>query len=166
MLAAVTLSQAVNSVVPKIGSRSPRSAALYSYIAGVEFGVGLLISGMADPAKVLGFFSWTDPSRLDPSLSLILLFGVGPSLLKYIRMKPVYGNEKGKRPPTLAERFNLPTLTLVDIDCRFVVGAIAFGIGWGICGVCPGPGLLRSVLQPLWGVYWMGGFLLGSLLGI
>ncbi|KAK2736233.1 hypothetical protein FQN57_000831 [Myotisia sp. PD_48] len=166
MATAVVLSQIINSVlVPGTFRRSKASATAYSYIAGLQFGLGLLISGMASPEKVLGFFNWINPTLLDPSLALVMLFGVGPGLWSYLRMKDEYGNERGQKPPTLTDRFNLSTATISDIDLRFVAGAIAFGIGWGLCGVCPGPGLLRSVLQPLWGASWLGGYWLGSLLG-
>ncbi|KMP07030.1 YeeE/YedE family protein integral membrane protein [Coccidioides immitis RMSCC 2394] len=165
--AAVITSQIVNSIiVPRFLRRDEKSAAIYSYIAGLQFGLGLLISGLANPAKVLGFFSWRDLSRFDPSLGLVMLFAVIPGILSYIRMKREYGNEKGKKPPTLTEYFQLPTKTVKDIDWRFVLGAMSFGVGWGLSGVCPGPGLLRSFLQPAFGALWMGGFWLGSLLGL
>ncbi|KAK2782866.1 hypothetical protein FQN53_009552 [Emmonsiellopsis sp. PD_33] len=167
MTAAVLLAQLTNTIlVPKLLQNAPNKTTIYNFISGLQFGLGLLISGMANPAKVLGFFSWFDWSKLDPSLALVMLFGVGPNLLSWLRMKDEYGNEKGKKPPTLAERFQLPTATVKDIDWRFVAGGVAFGIGWGICGVCPGPGLLRTVLQPMWGAYWMGGYMLGGLLGL
>ncbi|PGH14693.1 hypothetical protein AJ79_02859 [Helicocarpus griseus UAMH5409] len=167
MAAAVVLAQLTNTIlVPRLLSKTKTSTTIYNFISGVQFGLGLLISGMASPAKVLGFFSWFDWSKLDPSLALVMLFGVGPNLLSWLKMKREYGNEKGKKPPTLADRFQLSTATVADIDWRFVAGGIAFGIGWGMCGVCPGPGLLRTVLQPTWGVYWMGGYMLGSLLGL
>lgn len=167
----LVLGQLFNSLLaPYVLDRSKRddaSATIYSYFAGVQFGLGLLISGMANPSKVLGFFSWFDLRNFDPSLALVLLFGVGPTMLSYLRMKGEgYGNEKGQKRPTLAERFRLPTATVEDIDARFVAGAAAFGVGWGMCGVCPGPGLLRALLQPAWGALWLGGFWLGSLLGI
>lgn len=118
---------------------------------------------MADPAKVLRFFSLTDLSNFDPSLALVMLFGVGPNMLSYLSLKE--GIEKQKS-PTLAPKFRLPTATVGDIDWRFVAGAVAFGAGWGLSGVCPGPGLLRSVMQPAWGLSWMAGFLGGSLVEI
>ncbi|KAM5472865.1 hypothetical protein MauCBS54593_002578 [Microsporum audouinii] len=167
MLSTVTVSQAINSfLVPAILPRYANSGVVYSCIAGLQFGLGLLISGMANPEKVLGFFSWFNPSTFDPSLALVMVFGVGPSLLSYLYMKTEYGNEDGLKPPLLADRFNLPTATVADIDWRFVSGSVAFGVGWGLSGVCPGPGLLRSALSPIWGAAWLAGFLLGSLLGI
>lgn len=141
---------------------------IFSYLAGVEFGLGLFISGMADPAKVLRFFAiLTDTSRFDPSLALIILFGIGPSLITYLSAKPgQHGNESDGKPatPTLAEQWRLPTATVADIDWRFVTGAVAFGLAWGLRGVCPGPAVLRSVLQPPWGLVEMTGYMLGNLL--
>lgn len=169
MSVAVLLSQLANSIlVPRFLRRSKDSAAAYSYVAGLQFGLGLLISGMANPAKVLGFFSWFDLERLDPSLALVMVFAVLPSLFSYLKMKKEYGLEMKyeKKPPTLAERFRLPTATVADINWRFLAGAAAFGVGWGLCGVCPGPAILRTVLQPAWGAMWIGGFGLGSRLGI
>ncbi|DAA75859.1 TPA_exp: Uncharacterized protein A8136_1230 [Trichophyton benhamiae CBS 112371] len=167
MFSTVAISQAFNSfLVPALLPRYTNSNVVYSCIAGLQFGLGLLITGMANPEKVLGFFHWFDPAKFDPSLALVMVFGVGPSLLSYLYMKTEYGNEDGMKPPLLADRFSLPTATIADIDWRFVVGCVAFGIGWGLSGVCPGPGLLRSALSPLWGAPWLAGFWLGSLLGI
>lgn len=155
-------------VVPKSLNRSEESQTIFSYLVGVEFGLGLFVSGMAGPAKVLRFFAiLTDPSRFDPSLALIILFGIGPSLISYLSVKPgQHGNESDGKPakPTLAEQWSLPTATVADIDWRFVAGAMAFGLAWGLRGVCPGPAVLRSVLQPAWGLVEMTGYMLGNLL--
>lgn len=144
------------------------SRSIFSYLAGVQFGIGLIISGMADPVKVLRFFAFlTDPSRFDPSLALIILFGIVPSLVTNVIAKPGQrnGDSRGKpAKPTLAETWKLPTATVADIDWRFVLGAMVFGVAWGLRGVCPGPAVIRSVLQPLWGLAEMTGFVLGSLM--
>ena len=155
-------------VVPRVLKRSEKSKMIYSYIAGLQFGMGLIFSGMADPAKLLRFFAFlTDPSRFDPSLVLVMLFGIGPSLITYLSKKPGQDtSDRADKPtkPTLAETWRLPTATVADIDWRFVTGAVAFGLAWGLRGVCPGPAILRSVLQPVWGVAEMTGFMLGSAL--
>lgn len=169
MLGATALTWLTNSViVPRTLDRSEKSKTIFSYIAGVQFGMGLLISGMADPAKVLRFFAvLTDPSRWDPSLALIILFGIGPSLMTFLSKKPGQQttDDKGKpAKPTLAEGWRLPTATVADIDWRFVAGAVAFGLAWGLRGTCPGPAVLRSVMQPVWGIAEMSGYMLGSLL--
>ncbi|KAJ5142849.1 uncharacterized protein N7515_001636 [Penicillium bovifimosum] len=153
-------------IVPRKARRSEESRVAFSYVAGLEFGLGLLISGMADSAKVLRFFAFlTDPSRFDPSLALIILFGIGPSLFTFLTEKPGQGHEKGKpaAKPTLAEEWKLPTATVGDINWRFVAGAASFGLAWGLRGVCPGPAILRAVLQPTWGLATMAGYLFGNL---
>jgi uncharacterized membrane protein YedE/YeeE len=61
--------------------------------------------------------------------------------------------------------FELPKKTIKDVDGRFVAGAAAFGVGWGLTGTCPGPAVLRALAQPVWGVMWLGGFWLGSRIG-
>ncbi|QSS52431.1 YeeE/YedE family integral membrane protein [Histoplasma capsulatum var. duboisii H88] len=167
MVGAVMLAQLTNSIlVPRMLQKSKNSTTIYSYIAGLQFGLGLFITGMANPAKVLGFFSWFDRSKFDPSLSLVMLFAVIPNLISYMKLGAASGDENGKKRPTLADMFQLPTATMADIDWRFVAGGVAFGVGWGLSGVCPGPGLLRTVLQPKWGLLWMGGYMLGALSGL
>lgn len=166
MAGAVVLSAITNYVVvPNVFKKTDEHKILFSYLAGLQFGLGLLISGMADPAKVLRFFALlTDPSRWDPSLALIILFGIGPSLAAYLRHKPGKKAEEGKpeKQPTLTDQWSLPTATVADIDWRFVTGAVAFGVAWGLRGVCPGPAILRTVLQPTWGLATMSGYLLGN----
>lgn len=171
MATAVVLAGITNFlIVPRYFRRSEKAQTIFAYIAGLEFGLGLFISGMADPAKVLRFFApLTDLSRFDPSLALIILFGIGPSLATYLSAKPgqqrMSEDDEGKPlAPTLAQQWRLPTATVADIDWRFVAGAVVFGLAWGLRGVCPGPAVLRSVLQPAWGVVEMTGYMLGSLL--
>ena len=153
-------------VVPRFFPRSEKSGAVFSYLAGLEFGVGLFITGMADPVKVLRFFLlFTDLSRFDPSLALVILFGVGPSFSLYLLEEPGKVPKDGKTPskPTLTERWRLPTASVADIDWRFVAGSIVFGLSWGFSGSCPGPAILRSVFQPAWGLVTMSGYVLGNL---
>ncbi|KAL1983411.1 hypothetical protein VTN96DRAFT_10393 [Rasamsonia emersonii] len=164
MASSTVLSLATNLVlVPRLLTPSRQSRSLFAYLAGLQFGLGLLFSGMADPHKVIRFFAFlTDPSRFDPSLALIILFGIGPSLCGYLATNP--GQPGGKAKPTLTERWSLPTLTVADIDWRFIAGAVAFGVGWGLSGTCPGPAVLRAVLQPTWGAVWLGGYILGNMI--
>ena len=153
--------------VPQKMDRSEKSRTLFSYLAGLQFGMGLFFSGMANPAKVLRFFAFpTDLARFDPSLALIILFGIGPSLITFLAAKPgqkTDGLEGKPTLPTLADGWRLPTATVADIDWRFVVGAAAFGVAWGLRGVCPGPAVLRAALQPAWGLVEMTGYMLGNL---
>lgn len=168
MAGSLVLSTILNSiVVPNFLERKSEHRSIFAYLAGLEFGLGLWISGMADSAKVLRFFAIaTDPSRWDPSLALIILFGIGPSLITFLSKQPGQQSEKDDEPipPTLAEKWRLPTKTVADIDWRFLAGSIAFGIAWGLQGVCPGPAILRSLIQPTWGLVTMAGYALGNLL--
>ncbi|KAF2017259.1 YeeE/YedE family integral membrane protein [Aaosphaeria arxii CBS 175.79] len=121
--------------------------------AGLEFGLGLHISQMASPSKTLSFLSLPHWAAWDPSLAMVMVFGVLPNLLEY--------RTRGPR-PLFNSKYELPTKTLKDTDWRFVTGSILFGIGWGLTGTCPGPAILRALAQPQWGFLWMGGFWLGS----
>ncbi|KAF7597236.1 hypothetical protein BBP40_008078 [Aspergillus hancockii] len=168
MVGATALAFFTNTLmVPQTLDRSENSRTVFSYLAGLQFGIGLFFSGMANPAKVLRFFALpTDPDRFDPSLALIILFGLGPSLITFLIVKPGQHNgDTTMKPakPTLADCWRLPTATVADIDWRFVAGAVAFGVAWGLRGVCPGPAVLRAVLQPAWGLVEMIGYMLGNL---
>jgi uncharacterized membrane protein YedE/YeeE len=102
---------------------------LFGFLAGLLFGVGLVVAGMSDPAKVLNFLdifgSW------DPSLAFVM---GGAALTTFVGYRLVLSRRE--RPFLLAE-FQIPTRQ--DIDRDLVLGAAIFGIGWGIGGYCPGP---------------------------
>ncbi|UWQ13093.1 YeeE/YedE family protein [Aliiroseovarius sp. M344] len=101
-----------------------------TYLAGLVFGLGISISGMANPAKVLNFFdvfgSW------DPSLAFVM----GAALLV---AAPGYALVLKREKPAFAESFKLPGTRL--IDRKLVLGSFTFGIGWGLAGFCPGASL-------------------------
>lgn len=98
-----------------------------AFAVGLIFGVGIAISGMINPAKVLNFFDIA--GTWDPSL----IFVMGGALVTtFIGYRFVL--RRGK--PVIEERFQLPTAR--DIDARLIGGAAVFGIGWGIAGFCPG----------------------------
>lgn len=139
------------------GLAAARTATTLS--SGILFALGLHISGMAHPAKVTSFLSFPVMRAWDPSLALIILFAVLPNFLTI--------QSRGfASPPAFAARFELPTKTIRDVDVRFVAGAAAFGLAWGLSGTCPGPAVLRAFAQPVWGVLWMGGFWLGGKVGV
>jgi uncharacterized protein len=98
--------------------------------AGSLFGMGLAVSRMVDPARVLGFLDFA--GAWDPSLAFVMAGALGTTWAGYRialrRPKPVF-----------AEQFILPTRR--DIDARLIAGAVTFGIGWGLAGFCPGPAL-------------------------
>jgi uncharacterized protein len=101
-----------------------------SLLCGLIFGAGLLISGMVQPTKVLGFLdifgAW------DPSLAVVMVAALVVSA-------PGFMLAKGRLRPLLAAQSLWPTKR--DIDLPLVVGATLFGVGWGLVGLCPGPAL-------------------------
>lgn len=103
---------------------------LLQFVIALIFGVGLVISGMVDPAKVLNFLdvagSW------DPSLAFVMAGAVAVTMIGY---RVVLARPK----PLFAPEFQLPTRR--EIDMRLVFGAGLFGVGWGLAGFCPGPAL-------------------------
>mgnify|MGYP001112256645 FL=1 len=101
-----------------------------SYLIGLVFGVGISISGMANPAKVLNFFDIA--GAWDPSLAFVMGGALIVTALGYRFVL--------KRPsPMLASSFQLPTRR--DLDMPLIGGSAVFGIGWGIAGFCPGGAL-------------------------
>jgi uncharacterized membrane protein YedE/YeeE len=108
---------------------------LASGVAGLVFGLGLLISGMANPAKVQNFLDLA--GTFDPSLVFVMLAAVVVTFLGY---RLVLRRER----PVLAERFSLPTAK--EIDARVMAGPALFGIGWGLSGFCPGPAIASLAL--------------------
>ena len=104
--------------------------ALGALLAGILFGLGLAVSQMINPAKVLGFLDIA--GRWDPSLALVMAGALGVTALGYYFVL--------RRPaPLLAARFEVPTVR--EIDRRLLAGAVVFGIGWGLVGFCPGPAI-------------------------
>lgn len=102
-----------------------------SLLAGLVFGIGLIVSGMANPAKVLGFLDLA--GRWDPSLGLVMAGAISVGLIAFTiasrRTRSFLGAE-----------LKLPSAR--DIDRRLVGGGLLFGIGWGVAGFCPGPAVL------------------------
>jgi len=104
---------------------------LTSLLAGLVFGLGLLLSGMADPAKVLGFLDLA--GAWDPSLALVMVGAIAVGL-------PAFALARRRSQSLLGASMRLPTVR--RIDRRLVGGSLLFGIGWGIAGFCPGPALV------------------------
>jgi uncharacterized protein len=106
-------------------------ATLLALAAGLVFGLGLIVSGMADPAKVLGFLDLA--GAWDPSLALVMGGAIAVGL-------PAFALAKRRPRSLLGTPMQLPTATA--IDRRLVLGSVAFGVGWGLAGFCPGPALV------------------------
>lgn len=103
----------------------------FSWLAGLVFGIGLIIAGMTNPAKVLGFL---DIAGLwDPSLAFVMVGGIAIASIGLLVAK--------KRTLSfLGLQMRLPTSK--HIDRPLILGGMIFGIGWGIAGICPGPALV------------------------
>ena len=102
-----------------------------AFAAGLVFGVGLILSGMTDPGKVIGFLDLAGP--WDPSLAFVMGGAILVGIFAF-RLAGRRGNA------FLGGAMHLPTRR--DIDNRLVAGSVAFGIGWGLAGFCPGPALV------------------------
>ena len=105
--------------------------ALTALLAGLVFGIGLIVSGMANPAKVLGFLDLF--GKWDPSLGLVMGGAVAVASIAFFLARK-------RTVSLLGASLKLPTAR--DIDRRLVMGSVLFGVGWGIAGFCPGPALV------------------------
>jgi uncharacterized membrane protein YedE/YeeE len=105
-----------------------------SFACGLIFGAGLMISGMTDPTKVLGFLDLF--GTWDATLALVLAGAVAVSSVGF-----AIARRRGA--PVLAERSFWPTRT--DIDAQLLIAGGLFGVGWGLVGLCPGPALVNLV---------------------
>ena len=105
---------------------------LVSFFCGLLMGIGLIISGMANPDKIMNFLDLL--GNWDPSLALVMAGAVCITLIAF----PVILNRQS---PLLADTFNLPTISIIDRS--LVYGAALFGLGWGLAGFCPGPALTQ-----------------------
>lgn len=103
-------------------------------VSGLLFAVGLGVAGMTNPAKVIGFLDLF--GDWDPSLAFVMVGAIGVNAVAYL-----ISRKRGT--PIFAPKFSIPTRT--DIDPRLVGGAAMFGVGWGLGGYCPGPGLVSLV---------------------
>lgn len=126
-----------------------------AFAAGLVFGLGLAISRMVDPDKVLAFLDLgaLPLGTWDPSLALVLIAAVGVNVVghRVVLARPH---------PLLSARFHLPTRT--DLDARLILGASVFGVGWGLAGYCPGPGLAALAHGSLDGL----GFVVAMVVGM
>ena len=104
---------------------------LTSLLAGLLFGLGLIVSGMANPAKVLGFLDLA--GAWDPSLALVMGGAIAVGFFAFLVAK-------NRSRSLLGAEMRLPTAT--HIDSRLVAGSVLFGMGWGLAGFGPGPGLV------------------------
>jgi uncharacterized membrane protein YedE/YeeE len=102
-----------------------------AFITGLVFGIGLLVSGMANPDKVLSFLDIA--GDWDPSLALVMAGAIAVGAVAFLFVK-------GRTHSLLGEPLRLPTKK--DLDSRLILGSLGFGVGWGLAGFCPGPALV------------------------
>lgn len=124
-----------------------------AFAVGLLFGIGLLVSGMANPAKVLAFLDVT--GRWDPSLAFVMAGAVAVSAAGYR-----VARRRGR--PVLALRLDIPTRR--DLDPRLLVGAAVFGLGWGLAGLCPGPALTILTVVPAPAATFVAAMVVGMLM--
>jgi uncharacterized membrane protein YedE/YeeE len=128
-------------------------AALGALAAGVLFGAGLVVSGMTLPSKVIGFLDVT--GRWDASLALVMVGAIGVHAVLYRLIRR-------RSSPLFDVRFHVPTRS--DLDGKLVAGAALFGVGWGLGGFCPGPGLVSLAAGHGGAVVFVAAMVLGMLL--
>jgi hypothetical protein len=125
---------------------------LSALIAGLVFGIGLIVAGMTNPAKVQGFLDLAGP--WDPSLAFVMGGAIVVALAAF--------RFAGKRERALlGDAMHLPTAT--RIDRRLVLGSLAFGAGWGLAGFCPGPALASLATGGVKALVFTGAMLAGMI---
>jgi uncharacterized membrane protein YedE/YeeE len=131
----------------------PVLSALSALLAGLLFGAGLILGGMTDPANVLAFLDFTGEWR--PALAFVMAGGVAVHflLLQFVLKRPA---------PLLAPMFHLPTAA--DLDAKLLIGSAIFGVGWGLAGFCPGPGLVSAGTGSQSALVFVGAMIVGMLL--
>ena len=119
-------------------------------LAGLVFGAGLIVSGMFNPAKVLGFLDLA--GRWDPSLAIVMCTAIPVAALAF-----VLARRRGST--LLATPLHLPGAR--DLDAPLVLGSLTFGVGWGLAGLCPAPALLVLGAGRVEGLWFVAAMLAG-----
>ena len=126
---------------------------LFAFASGLIFGLGLILAGMANPAKVLGFLDVA--GTWDPSLAFVMAGAIMIGFVAFLFAK--------KRTQSfLGLPMQMPTNQL--IDKRLVFGSALFGIGWGLAGICPGPGIVLLGAGQIKGLVFVSALVLGVLI--
>src|SRR5260221_4558723 len=126
-------------------------ASVFAFVAGLAFGLGLIVAGMVNPAKILGFRDIA--GKWDPSLALVMAGAIAVGLV-------AFALASRRTLSALGLPMQLPTARTVDV--RLVGGSLLFGLGWGLAGFCPGPAIVAFGAG-----YWQAGvFVAAMLLGM
>ncbi len=124
-----------------------------AFIAGLLFGLGLIVSHMVNPAKVLKFLDVM--GNWDPSLILVM---IGAIFVSFFAFKKAGNMQK----TMIGEPMALPTQT--TLDAKLIAGALIFGVGWGLAGYCPGPALVSLIFGYTQSFVFVTAMLLGMLI--
>lgn len=124
--------------------------AFSSLLVGLLFGIGLIVSGMTDPAKVLGFLDLA--GQWDPSLAFVMLGAIAVGLVGFARARR-------RKTSLLRAPMRLPVAR--HVDTRLVLGSVMFGVGWGLAGFCPGPALTALGMGESRALLFVGAMLAG-----
>jgi len=124
--------------------------AFASLLAGLVFGLGLIVSGMANPAKVLGFLDLG--GNWDPSLAFVMAGAIAVGAVAF-----TVANRRSRS--ILGAEMRLPSAR--HIDRRLVLGSMLFGIGWGVAGFCPGPALVSLGMGEVKALVFVAAMLVG-----
>jgi uncharacterized membrane protein YedE/YeeE len=122
---------------------------------GILFGLGLAVSHMINPSKVLGFLDFT--GAWDPSLLIVMGVAVVVTFI-------AYQITRGQAKPLFAELFHIPNKKVV-LDAQLIGGSAVFGVGWGMVGFCPGPGISSLAYFEPQSVVFVVAIVVGSALG-
>lgn len=127
---------------------------IIALISGILFGAGLVLSQMVNPEKVQGFLDLF--GNWDPSLILVMGGAVAVTLVtsRFILKR---------KTPIFADRFYMAMKS--SIDGRLVLGAVLFGMGWGLSGYCPGPGLVNAMINPSEAIVFIPALIIGGWIG-
>lgn len=123
-----------------------------SFAVGLLFAIGLAISGMTQPQKVIGFLN---PWEWDPSLLFVMLGAVSVHMLSYPLVRR-------KSSPLLDTKWHVPTRQ--DVTARLLLGSAIFGVGWGLGGFCPGPGVTSLASGDIRSAIFVGAMIAGMIL--
>lgn len=123
-----------------------------SFLVGLIFAIGLALSGMTQPQKIIDFLN---PWNWDPSLLFVMMGAVGVHALSYPLVRR-------RSSPLLDTQWHIPTRK--DLTPRLIIGSMLFGIGWGLGGYCPGPGMASLTSGDVRSVAFVGAMIVGMLL--
>jgi len=125
---------------------------LLALLAGLLFGLGLIVSDMVNPTKVISFLDLA--GNWDPSLALVMAAAITVGL-------PTFWYAKTRKHSLCGDPFNWPNNSV--IDRRLVLGSLMFGAGWGLAGLCPGPALVTAASGNLMAILFVAAMLVGFL---